>query len=159
MVKIRKVKIEDWEELRRLLINVVNETPPVALELEPLIMKGKRWIADFPGEDAGIFIVAEIKKKIVGFCYLAVPKFYRPVAYIGLVVAKKYRKKDIGSQLFYHVAEWASSQHLESIIADVWSWNLKSLKFFEKMDFIEKTRFFDKFKGTDEEKIRLVRKI
>jgi len=159
MVKIRKVKISDWEELKRLLEGVVNEIPPVALELEPLIMKGSRWLADFPKGEAGLFVVAEDKGKIVGFCYLAIPKFYRPVAYIGVVVAKDHRKKDIASQMFYHVAEWAAAQHLEYIIADIWNWNLKSLKFFEKMDFIEKTRFMDKFKGEEEEKVRLVKKL
>jgi len=159
MIKIRTVKVSDWEEIKELLESVVHEIPPVAIELEPLIMKGKRWLADFPKGEAGNFVVAEINNKIVAFCYLAVPKFYRPVAYIGVVVAKEYRKKDIGSQMFYHVAEWAASQHLEYIIADVWHWNLKSLKFFEKMDFIEKTRFKDKFRGVEEEKVRLVKKL
>lgn len=159
MIKIRTVKVSDWEEIKGLLESVVHEIPPVAIELEPLIMKGKRWLRDFPTGEAGTFVVADVNNKIVAFCYLAVPKFYRPVAYIGVVVAKEHRKGDIGSQLFYHVAEWAASQHLEYIIADVWSWNLKSLKFFEKLDFIEKTRFKDKFKGGEEEKVRLVKKL
>jgi len=159
MIEIREVHVNDWEDIKNLLESVVHEVPPVAVELEPLIMKGERWLRDFPKGDAGLFVVAEVNKKIVAFCYLAVPKFYRPVAYIGIVVAKEHRKEDIGIQMFYHVAEWASSQHLEYIIADVWSWNLKSLKFFEKMDFIEKTRFKDKFKGGEEEKVRLVKKL
>ena len=159
MIKIREVHVKDWEEIKALLEAVVNEVPPVAVELEPLIMKGRMWLRDFPSGEAGTFVVAEVNNKIVAFCYLAVPKFYRPIAYIGVVVAKEHRKEDIGSQLFYHVAEWATSRHLEYIIADVWHWNLKSLKFFEKMDFIEKTRFKDKFRGTDEEKVRLVKKL
>jgi len=159
MIKIRKADVDDWEKMRELLKKIVNEVPPVALELEPLIMKSKEWIAQFPTQEQGYFVIAEINNKIVGFCYLAVPKFYKPVAYIGIAVEKEYRKKEIGSQLFYHVVEWASSQHLDYIIADVWSWNFKSLKFFEKLGFIEKTKFKDKFRGAEQEKVRLVKKI
>ena len=159
MIKIREITVEDTEKLRALLTDLVNENPPVALELEPLIMKGREWIARFPTGESGHFIVAEINNKIIAFCYLAVPKFYKPIAYIGIAVAKDYRRNDIGSQLFYHVAEWASAQHLEYLVADVWSWNFKSLKFFESLGFIEKTRFKDKFKGKEHEKIRLVKKI
>lgn len=159
MIKIRKVKVEDTEKLRGLLISLVNENPPVALELEPLIMKGRQWIASFPKGESGHFIVAEDKNKIVAFCYLAIPKFYRPVAYIGVAIEKEYRLKGIGSRMFYHVAEWAAAQRLEYIIADVWHWNLKSLKFFENLGFVEKTRFKDKFKGKEEEKVRLVKRL
>lgn len=159
MIKLREVTVEDTEQLRDLLIRLVNEKPPVAVELEPLIMKGRRWIASFPTGETGHFIVAEVNNNIIGFCYLAVPKFYKPVAYIGIAVAKEYRRKDVGSRMFYHIAEWAVAQHLQYIIADVWSWNLKSLKFFEKLGFVEKTRFKDRFKGAEAEKVRLVKKI
>ena len=159
MIKIKKASIDDWEKMQRLLKKIVDEVPPVALELEPLIYKGREWIASFPTKEQGYFIVAEINSKIIGFCYLVVPKFYKPVAYIGIAVEKKYRRKEIGSQLFYNVAEWAKSQKLIYIIADIWNWNFKSLKFFEKLGFVEKTRFMDKFKGTEEEKVRLVKKI
>lgn len=159
MINIRKAHVDDWEKLQDLLKELVSENPPVALELEPLIMKGRQWIATFPTGESGHFIVAEEGKRIIGFCYLAVPKFYKPVAYIGIVVAKEYRKKEIGSMMFYHVAEWAAEQHLQYIIADIWSWNLKALKFFEKLGFIEKTRFKDKFRAVEEEKVRLVKKL
>lgn len=158
-MNIRKIKPEDWKELQKMLLKTINENPPVALELEPLILKTKDWIRRFPKEEQGIFIVVEEKDKIIGFCYLVVPKFYRPIAYIGIAVDKKHRKKDIASQMFYHVARWAVSQHLQYIIADVWSWNLGSIKFFFKLGFVEKSRFLDKFKGKMEEKSRLVKKI
>lgn len=158
-MKIRQIRVEDAEGFKNLLSSLVNESPPVALELEPLIMKGREWIASFPSGEQGYFIVAEDKGRIIGFCYLAVPKFFNPVAYIGIAVAKEYRQKDIGSTMFYHVAEWAAAQHLQYIIADIWSWNLKSLKFFEKLGFVEKTRFKDKFKGSEKEKVRLVKKL
>lgn len=159
MITLREVTVNDAEKIKELLVRLVNEKPPVAIELEPLIMKGKQWIASFPTGESGHFIIAEINEEIVGFCYLAVPKFYKPIAYIGVAVDKHYRRKDLGSQLFYHVAEWASAQHLEYVIADVWSWNIKSLKFFEKLGFIEKTRFKDKFRGAEQDKVRLVKKL
>lgn len=159
MVKIREIKVEDWEELKDLLEDLVEEKPPVALELEPLIQKGKQWIAQFPRGELGHFIVAEEKGKIIGFCYLAVPQFYKPIAYIGISVRKKYRHHDIGSQMFYEVASWAASERLQYIIADVWHWNLKSLKFFESLGFVEKERFKAKFKGEEQEKVRLVKKV
>jgi len=159
MIKIRKAEIKDWEKLRDLLKEVVNEKPPVALELEPLIHKEQRWLAEFPTKDQGHFIIAEKDSEIIAFAYLAAPIFYQAVAYIGIVVNKKYRRKNIGSRLFYHLAEWAATKNLTYIIADIWSWNLKSLKFFEGLGFKEKNRFTDKFKGEDNEKVRLVKRV
>jgi RimJ/RimL family protein N-acetyltransferase len=158
-MNIREAKISDWDQLRALLIKLTSEEPPVALELEPLVMKGKNWLAEFPKGKSGFFSVAEEKGEIIGFCYLAVPKFYNPVAYIGVALAKEYRKKDIGTELFYHVTGWAAAENLTYIIADIWSWNKGSIKFFESLEFVEKQKFEDKFKGELKEKVRLVKKI
>jgi RimJ/RimL family protein N-acetyltransferase len=154
-MNIREAKTQDWEQLRELLIRLTNENPPVAIELEPLIMKEKNWLADFPKGNSGFFSVAEDKGKIVGFCYLAVPKFYNPVAYIGIALEKDYRKKSLGTEMFYHVSGWASAEKLSFIIADVWQWNEKSIKFFNTLGFEEKSRFKDKFKGELKEKNNL----
>jgi RimJ/RimL family protein N-acetyltransferase len=159
MVKIREVNISDWDDLRGLLEYLVHERPPVALELEPLLQKGEEWIRQFPKGNLGYFVVAQKDGKIVGFCYLAVPKFYNPIAYIGIAVAKSERKHDIGSMLFYEVASWAAMERLQYIFADIWHWNTSSLHFFENLGFVEKERFEAKFKGEDKEKIRLVKKL
>jgi RimJ/RimL family protein N-acetyltransferase len=159
MIKIREVRIEDTAKLIELLVRLTQEKPPVALELEPLIMKRERWVEPFLNQKIGFFVVAEEDGMIIGFCYVAIPKWYKPVTYIAISVDKDYRRKDIGGQMLYNVAEWAASQHLEYIIADVWDWNLKSLNFFKKHGFIEKSGFQDKFKGKEEEKIRLVMKV
>jgi RimJ/RimL family protein N-acetyltransferase len=177
-MNIREAKVEDWEQLKKLLIDLTNEDPPVAIELEPLIMKGRNWLAEFPKGKSGFFSVAEVKKekdstllisednkdskekaKIIGFCYLAVPKFYNPVAYIGIALDKDQRRRDIGTEMFYHVAGWAAAENLSYIIADVWSWNSNSIKFFKTLGFVEKQKFEDKFKGKIKLKVRLVKKL
>jgi RimJ/RimL family protein N-acetyltransferase len=158
-MNLRHIETGDWAELRRMLERMAEETPPVALELEPLLFKTEQWIRSFPMEEQGIFIVCEENDEIIGFCYLVVPKFYRPVAYIGIAVDKEHRKMDIGTQMFYHVLEWAASQHLSFIISDVWSWNKASILYFTRLGFEETTRFEDKFKGKQKEKIRLVKKV
>jgi RimJ/RimL family protein N-acetyltransferase len=104
-------------------------------------------------------VVAVKKDMIVGFAYLAVPKFYNPIAYIGIAVAKSERRGNVGSMLFYEVASWAATQHLQYIIADIWEWNVGSKKFFKSLGFEEKERFEQKFEGKDKEKIRMVRKM
>jgi RimJ/RimL family protein N-acetyltransferase len=159
MVKIRKVNISDWDNLRGLLEYLVNERPPVALELEPLIHKGEDWIRQFPRGKLGYFVVAEDKDKIIGFCYLAVPQFYKPIAYIGVAVVKSERHRDIGTMLFYEVASWAAVEHLQYIFADIWEWNVSSIRFFEKLGFVEKERFKDKFKDEEKDKVRLVKRL
>lgn len=158
-MNIRKIKPEDWKKLRKMLEVMAHEDPPVAVELEPLIFKTEKWIKSFPKENQGIFIVTEEEDMIIGFCYLVVPKFYALVAYIGIVVDKEHRGRNVGSQMFHHVAEWAVSQRLQYIIADVWSWNLGAIKFFQTLGFVEKSRFTDKFKGELKEKVRLVKKV
>jgi RimJ/RimL family protein N-acetyltransferase len=156
---IRKVKTEDILQLIELLVDFVKEIPPVALELEPLVMKGERWITPFLKTNSGRLVVADNNGKIVGFCYAIIPKYYKPIAYIGIAVSKEYRKKDIGSQMFYNIAEWTSKKHLQYIIADIWEWNTKSIKFFEKVGFIEKERFNDKFRGDEKCKVRYIMKL
>jgi RimJ/RimL family protein N-acetyltransferase len=159
MLKIRKVKISDWDDLKKLIEDLTNERPPVALELHALLQKGEDWIRQFPKGDLGYFVVAERNKKIIAFCYLAVPQYYKPIAYIGIAVSKKHRKEDLGSMLFYEVASWAAMERLQFIIADIWSWNSASLKFFKNLGFEEKSRFEDKFQGEIKQKLRLVRKL
>jgi RimJ/RimL family protein N-acetyltransferase len=159
MVKIREVKVSDWEKLQNLLYDLVNEEPPVALELQPLIMKGKQWIAQFPKGNLGYFLIAEEDECIVAFCYVAVPQYYKPIAFIGIAVQKSHRHLELGSQMFYEVASWAVSEHLQYLVADIWDWNFKSVKFFEKLGFEEKERFTEKFKGEERQKIRVVKKL
>jgi RimJ/RimL family protein N-acetyltransferase len=156
-MNIRQAKVGDWEALKGLLVRLTHEDPPVAIELEALIMKQKNWLAEFPKGKSGFFSVAEEKGRIIGFCYLAVPKFYNPVAYVGIAIDKEFRKKDIGTELFYHVAGWAAGESLSYIIADVWSWNKNSIKFFKVLGFVEKSKFEDKYKGELKEKIRMVK--
>jgi RimJ/RimL family protein N-acetyltransferase len=159
MVDVRIADVRDWEQMKVLLDEVVSEKPPVALELEPLLMKGKEWIRQFPRKSQGYFVVAEENNMIIGFCYLVVPKFYKPVAYIGIVVQKRFRRREIGTQLFYTVAVWAAAKHLTYILADVWVWNKRSIQFFEDLGFKESSRFMDKFRGVDKEKVRLVKDV
>jgi RimJ/RimL family protein N-acetyltransferase len=159
MVEIREVRVSDWDDLRGLLEYLVHERPPVALELHPLLQKGEEWIRQFPKGKLGYFVVAEKKGVIVGFCYVAIPQFYRPVAYIGVAVAKSERRNDIGTMLFYEVASWAAAKRVQYIISDIWHWNVKSIKFFEKLGFVEKERFEAKFKGEEKEKVRLVKRL
>jgi RimJ/RimL family protein N-acetyltransferase len=159
MVKIREVNISDWDDLRGLLEYLVHERPPVALELEPLLQKGDEWIRQFPRGKLGFFVVAEYKGKIIGFCYLATPQYYKPVAYIGIAVAKSERRSNVGSMLFYEVASWAATMCLQYIIADIWHWNVKSIRFFENLGFVKKELFKDKFKGEEQDKVRLVRNL
>jgi RimJ/RimL family protein N-acetyltransferase len=157
MISIRKVKVEDWSKLKDLLKDLVQEKPPVALELEPLIMKGEQWLAQFPKGNLGYFVVATTDHSIIGFCYVAVPTYYKPLAYIGIAIRKECRRQDIGSQMFYEIAQWAAGKQIQYLVADVWEWNIKSITFFEHLGFVEKSRFKAKYEGEDKEKVRLVR--
>jgi RimJ/RimL family protein N-acetyltransferase len=159
MTKIREVKLDDWDRLKDLLTSLIQEKPPVALELEPLIMKGDEWIKQFPRGNLGYFVVALEGRHIVGFCYLAVPSYYKPTAYIGVGIEKKQRRHGLATQLFYEVAQWAVSKKLQYIIADIWSWNARSNKFFSHLGFVERSRFEEKFKGEEKVKVRLVKEL
>jgi len=154
---IRSVKTSDWEKLKNLLIELVHEKPPVALELEPLIMKGVQWIEQFPRGKLGHFIIMESSDEIIGFCYVAVPTYYKPIGYIGIGIKKECRKKSLGSQMFYEVAQWAVKEQVQYLVADIWNWNLKSIKFFEHLGFVERQTFKEKFKGEERLKVRMVK--
>jgi len=160
-IVVRNVGIADWARLVRLLKQLIHEKPPVALELEPLLFRTEEWIERFPGEDSGIFVVAEniTENNIVGFCYLAKPSYRLAEAFIGIAVDKAYRRQNVGSMLFFRVAEWAARANLRLIITDVWDWNNESLDFFKKHGFRETEHFDAKFRGETRGKVRLVKEI
>jgi len=160
-ISIRNVKEKDWAKVLHLLETLVHENPPVALELEALLLRTEEWIRNFPQETQGIFVVAEqtIEQNIIGFCYLAQPNFKYGEAFIGIAVGKAFRDNNIASQMFYRVAEWASGTGINYIFADIWEWNNSSIKFFESLDFKEIERFDDKFRGEIKTKVRLIKAI
>jgi N-acetylglutamate synthase-like GNAT family acetyltransferase len=158
-MNMRAIEVRDWAKLQLLLKELASEHPPVALELEPLIFKTEEWIRKFPQENQGIFIVAEENEQLEGFCYLVVPKFYQPVAYIGIAIGAPFRRHALGLQLFYHVMEWAAKKDLQYILSDVWAWNEQGKKFFTHLGFTEKEHFQSKFNGEEKEKIRFVKKV
>lgn len=160
-IVIRNVKVRDWAKIVRLLKELLHEQPPVALELESMISRTEEWIERFPVEGQGIFVVAEdiSKQAIVGFCYLVKPSYRKGEAFIGIAVEKGFRKHDIGSMLFYHIAEWAVSSGIQYIISDIWDWNTLSLNFFKTLGFKQTEHFDDKYHGETKGKIRLIKEI
>lgn len=158
-MEIRNVRTNDLKGIHKLLEDLIKERPPVALELEGLLTKDKKWLKSFPRGSSGVFLVAEYKGEIIGFCYVAIPKFRILTGFVGIAVDKNHRKGGLGTKILQQVIDWAEISRLKYVIADTWNWNKGAQKFFQKNSFKKMGVFEDKFKGKIKKKVRLIYKV
>lgn len=83
-----------------------------------------------------------IDQRVVGVIYV---NKRDSVYYIDdICVSKKYRRENIGSQLLDYVEKLALDNHIKAIELDVWSFNEKATKFYQKNGYTPKTIRYEK---------------
>lgn len=161
---IRLAAANDVDKLKKLLQLLSQETPPIALDLGWALdaeQSYQRWFyASFNptvSRDSGAMFLATQKTSILGFCYIIVPKPRFLVGHVGIAVEKPHRGKGVGSELLTEATKFSNSMRLRALIADIWSENKPSLAFFKQNGFHEEKKWLENFKGTQQEKVRLVK--
>lgn len=88
-----------------------------------------------------IYIVAELKNKIVGICFASIKEIEnnkvmknRRVLYIeNICIDKDIRKKGIGKKLYKEMLKYAEEQKVDSIELMVWEFNKNAISFYENL--------------------------
>lgn len=153
---VRKAKIEDFEQLHRLIMQVhkihVKERRDMYKDVEPLNFEEfKNELLD----TNNIYLVAEIDKKVVGLCFAQIKKISnnkilkdREILNISdICVNKDERRKGIGKKLYSQVLQIGKEKNMDSIELMVWGFNKDAIKFYEKIGMnIKNLRFEQKIK-------------
>jgi len=89
-----------------------------------------------------LFLVAEIKKKIVGVFTLERETYNKTnhLASLGMVILKGYRRLGIGSAFMETGLEWARKRGIEKIILSCFSTNSAAINLYKKYNFKEEGR-------------------
>lgn len=91
--------------------------------------------------DTPVFVFADDNGEVEGYCFCIVQdntqsKHVVPIKtlYIDdLCVDKDCRSKHIGSQLYFHVREYAKANGFHNITLNVWQCNPTAMKFYESI--------------------------
>lgn len=145
MVNIRHAKIEDYEDVEK----IMRQVQQMHIDWRPDLYKMGRIM--FPYEmylnavEKHCFIVAEEEKKVVGFLFYEVihiendNQVARNVLYVdSMGIEETYRRRGIGHLLFDYVREIKKSGKIDQIELQVNSMNQNARKMYEKYGFREK---------------------
>ena len=119
----------------------------------------RRWFAQAIKGKIGLWVVSEIKARIVGACNL-IPRGLgsvnksRHVLTSGMAVLKEYRGIGIGTALMEYVINWAKTLDYEKISLSVFSTNAPAINLYQKFGFeiegVKKKEFKIESKYVDE---------
>lgn len=136
---IRKVKLEDAEELLNMLKQLDSETKYMMYEpgeRKTSIEEMKANIEQIDSSNS-LMLVAEEEEKIVGF--LSAERGFanriKHSAYIVVGILKDYRGRKIGVNLFKELIAWASNNDIVRLELTVMTNNKGAIGLYEKMGF------------------------
>lgn len=145
MIKIRLAKIEDYEDVEK----IMRQVQQMHIKWRPDLYKMGKIM--FPYElylkavEKQSFIVAEEEKKVVGFLFYEIVhiendnQVARNVLFVdSMGVEEQYRRRGIGHLLFDYVREMKNSGKVDQIELQVNSVNQNARKMYEKYGFREK---------------------
>lgn len=153
-VSIRKARESDFEDLRKLVMQVhemhVKERYDIYKDIEPLNLEDLK--EDLLDEN-NIYLVAELNKKAVGLCFAQIKEISnnkimkdRTILNINdICVDKDCQNRGIGKSLYNQIFEIGKSKNIDSVELMVWSFNKNAIKFYEKIGMnIKNLRFEQK---------------
>lgn len=138
---IRDMVLEDFEKVSGLMKEVhaihVENRPDLYIDMEEPYSE-KQFEEDIKNETI-LSILAEEENQILGICFVSFREktcmVKKRTAYMdALCVSKKYRKRGVGTRLFYYVQEEIKKMGAERLDLMVWGFNESAYNFYEKMD-------------------------
>jgi RimJ/RimL family protein N-acetyltransferase len=132
----------DADELSKLRVKIDGETENLDREAgEGLLSKEdfENLIYEDNESDRNLFLVAEVKGKIVGFTRLEGNKLSRfsHKAEFGICILKEYWGYGIGKVLIKNVLKWADTTGIKKISLNVVQINTKAVELYKSYGFVE----------------------
>lgn len=142
-VEIRKVKLEDAQQLLFLMKQISTETSYLSREPEEWNLSlsneiGK--ISEVTRDDDTEWFVAVDNGKIIGITSICRPRNISRLkhrAVIGLCLLKEYWGKGIGGKLIDICIQWAKDKGIEQLELEVASTNARAKMLYKKYGFEE----------------------
>ena len=150
---IRKAKIEDFEDIHKLMIQVhqlhVTERNDIYKDTEPI---DKNELQEELSKEETKYLVAEWENRIVGICFSKIKEIShhkmmkdRKILHIETIcVDKKYKRQGIGTKLYKEISKIAIENKVDSIELMVWGFNEEAIHFYEKLGMQIKNLKFEK---------------
>lgn len=151
-LKIRKAVINDYIDIRSLVIEVhnlhVKNRPDLYLEVDNPFLKD-RFEYLLNSDNTKLFVVENThSKELVAYSIVqimtsrAIPILIpSKFAYIDdFCVKSTYQKNGIGKLLFNHVVDYAKTEGASSLQLTVWEFNEKAIKFYESLGMTTRNR-------------------
>lgn len=151
---IRKATPKDIEGIFKTFLEMVKSEDSASKKVAPFLMDLRKKGKDFK-EDArkellrevrernSLYLVAEDKGKIIGYCYGTVKAEKGPffkstlIGHLnGLVVKKQYNGKGIGSKLHRELEKWFKEKKCKQIKLEVFTTNLAK-RIYSKLGYHE----------------------
>lgn len=137
---IRSAKEEDAEELSEARLQIDGETENLDREPgEGFLSKESfiKIIAEDSKTDNHLFLVAETKGKLAGFCRCEGSPFKRLSHKVefGICILKDYWGYKIGRNFLEEVTLWADSHNITKITLNVLETNEKAIQLYKKFGF------------------------
>jgi len=136
MVRIRRARLDDLQEISEIYNNAIIKTVATFDTKQKSIEEQKEWFEKH-GERHPI-LVAEIDNKVVGWASLSEwseRSAYSDTVEISLYIEEGYRGKGIGKKLTEAILRAGKAEGLHTIIARVTEGNEQSIHIFEKYGF------------------------
>ena len=157
-MNIRKMKIEDYEEVKNLQLQVyklhLKNRPDIYLKTQSFF-NFEYFLEQLNAENT-INLVCHDGGKIVGIILANIKKpskvpFIKKRKVIvvdSIVVDKYYQHKGVGTKLFNYLSNFAEKEKFDSIELNVWSFNENAKEFYDHLGLTPKSTIFEmKIKG------------
>jgi RimJ/RimL family protein N-acetyltransferase len=146
IVTLRNPRIEDAEGLLDYVPRMLSETPFLSMEpseFQMTVEQERAWIQrhlDCPGSVA---VLAEINGQIVGTSGLDRSRKQRfaHTAVLGISILQQYCGRGLGRAMMNALIDFAErSEVLEKVKLEVFSHNLRAIRLYESVGFVEEGR-------------------
>lgn len=145
-MQIREIKIEDAENLIKLIKKVENQSDFMLMEpgeRKTTMEQQRKLLERIEQQKNSTIFVAEVESKLVGYLIAMGGNVRRTEhsAYIVIGILQNYRGKGIGTELFNNVVEWAYKHNVSRLELTAVTENKAALTLYKKSGFeIEGTK-------------------
>lgn len=146
--KIRKAKIDDLNAILRLnseLFKIDYEFDKTLVLKWPFSKFGKNFFKDSITDTEKFCQVVEDRGKVIGYLLGGLTKRssaykkYRYAVLTNIIVAEKYRGKNIGRKVLQEYKNWCKKKKIDYLDVVAFSGNRKAIEFYRKNGFKDYT--------------------